>query len=412
MFCSETFVSTRNSHSRPPSDSLARSSHTLAVINNDLYIYGGLVSHTTLTTNEIHVIKLSNLSQETLGSQYAAIPAITRDGDDIPLPRAAHTANTHENRMVVFGGFNDPQSQTPIDDKGRVWLFDPATSHWTHLDPVSERYPTRAYHAAAIHGRKLIVHGGYSASPSSDPTSPETDTWSFDLTARVWIKLPDLPSDTEGKAPMLASAPPNLAVADDSLYLVAGSSDLGSQIYILNLAAEVPDSWTTLEFPTNPLTPGPRPRKGAGLVPVKTGLGRTYLLLMLGEKEESASAAGLEKQTPGKSSGGRGRASSEAEFWSGLWVLQLPSRDDTPAQLKDKTREKIPRYDSHEAEWSECELVVTDAGGEDEGGKSHPGPRGYFGCSALDGKSKVVLWGGINPRGEYVGDGWIVDLGV
>ena len=346
-------------------------------------------------------MKLSNLDLGTLGSQYQVIPAIARDGDDVPVARAGHVACTFDDKIVMYGGFSDPKSQEPIKEAGRVWLFDPETLHWRHLDVANERFPSLCYHSAAVHGRKLIVHGGYTGSPGS--TEPNTDTWAFDLDSRAWTEMTPLPSEAEGKAPMLASAPPNIAVANDKLYIVAGSTDLGSQIYVLDLNTGPTSGWTSLEFPTNPLTPGPRPRKGAGLVPIKTGLGRTYLLLLLGEKDEAAATA-LEKQNSS--------TSQEPEFWSGLWALQLPSTENTPAQAKDVAREKLPRMDSHEAEWAEVELEVQEMGDtEATSGKSHPGPRGYFGCATLTGQ-KVVLWGGLNPRGERQGDGWVLDLKI
>lgn len=367
-------------------------------INGDLYVFGGLVSADKLAGDEIHVLVLSNLDLGTLGSQYKVIPALARNGDDVPTARAGHAACTVDDKIVMYGGFSDPATQKPINEGGRVWLFDPASSHWSHLDVANERFPSLCYHSAAVHGRKFIVHGGYSDSP--DSARPATDTWAFDLDSRVWTELPALPKDVEGMSPMLPSAPPSLAVADDRLYIVAGSSDLGSQIYILNLASEQPAEWTTLEFPTNPLTAGPRPRKGAGLVPIKTGLGRTYLLLMLGEKEEFGSTA-IEKQAS---------AGSDPQFWSGLWVLQVASKDNTPAQVKDIAREKLPNMDSHEGEWAEVVLELDDVKGiKTAGGRSHPGPRGYFGCDVLDAK-KVALWGGLNPSGGREGDGWVVDL--
>ena len=94
-------------------------------------------------------------------------------------------------------------------------------------------------------------------------------------------------------------------------------------------------------------------------------------------------------------------------FWSGLWALQLPSTSKTPAQVKDITRDKIG-VDSHEVEWAEVEVEPREEVNE-MAGKSHPGPRGYFASAALDSK-RVVLWGGINAKGQQEPDGWVIDL--
>ena len=43
-------------------------------------------------------------------------------------------------------------------------------------------------------------------------------------------------------------------------------------------------------------------------------------------------------------------------------------------------------------------------------GKVHPGPRGSFACDVMDDGTTVVVWGGVNPKGEREGDGWVIKL--
>lgn len=367
------------------------------MIEGDLYIYGGLVSADTLAGDEMHIVKLSNANRSTLGPQYQVLPAIARDGDDVPSARAGHSACVIDSKVVIYGGYGNVNDPKPLQEGGRVWIFDPQTMHWSHLDAANEKFPSRYLHAAAAHGNRLILHGGFSESSESEP---ETDVWVFDLETRVWTELPALNDHADGQSRMISTSPPNLAVVDDSLYIVAGSSDAGSLVYSLNLSADAEKLWTTMHFSTNPLTTGPRPRKGAGLVPITTGMGRSYLVFMLGEKEEPPSA-GTDKQGE----------QSETEYWSGIWVLQLPSSSRTLAQAKDVIRDKTG-MDSHEAEWAEVELEVnSNVDTKRTGGKSHPGPRAYFASAQLTAK-QVIMWGGLNPKGEREGDGWVLDLKV
>jgi len=114
---------------------------------------------------------------------------------------------------------------------------------------------------------------------------------------------------------------------------------------------------------------------------------------MFGEKVEADSHAEDSKETQ--------------EFWSDIWTLQLPSTSTTPAQAKDATREALG-VESGEARWAEVEIVPRLEATMLEG-KSHPGPRAYFASAVVDAK-KLLLWGGLNARGESEGDGWTIEL--
>lgn len=342
------------------------------------------MSDTELAGNEMHILKLSNTSSPM--PQYKCVPALARDGDEVPRRRAGHTACVIDNKIIMFGGFEDVAQKTPIDDNGRVWIFDPEELQWRHLDSASKEYPTRYNHAAVAYDSRLIVHGG-----STSEDAAKTDTWSFDMSSRRWTELADVVSDLSSSG-VRASVPPNLAILDDTVYTINGSADLNCQVHTLNLKDDAEKQWQALDFEK----PGPRPRRGAGLLPVSTGMGRSYLLFMLGEKDEHIqSKDNADAETP--------------EYWSGLWALQLPLNGYTPANVKDVARDKLG-LDSGETKWAEVEIVVGEETGLMEG-KSHPGPRAFFACTAVAG-NKVALWGGLNPRAEAQGDGWLIDIKV
>lgn len=472
-------------------DSLARSSHTVNLIDGDIYVFGGLVADDVLAGNEMHILKMSNAGGG--GAQYKSVPALApREGGEIPQARSGHTTCTIDGKIYMFGGYSDVTKRTPIDEKGCIWIWSPASVEWTLLDPASDLFPSRYDHAmVSYQNNKLVLHGGCSDASAE----PRADTWAFDLETRIWTELPLL-EKPEGNtsSSVHASAPPSVAIANDKLYLISGASDFASQIHILDLASLFPSTsnvshapassfsfplstatvWTTLDFPTNPLTPGPKPRKGAGLLPIYTGLGRVYLLLMLGAKEDTIESSALtaaekhrsfnaamlpvpkhppidEVLAPAPQPSPKDNDEIAGDAWSGLWALQLPSTNLTPAHAKDTARDTLS-IPSHVAEWGEvvvvakeeptaeiglvagilgaAKAVANSAGDVVSGhsrkpsgsvvrnrgksmtarqGKSHPGPRGYFGCHSVDG-TRVVLWGGLNAKGDREADGWMIDL--
>ncbi|KAM0333109.1 hypothetical protein ACHAQA_001768 [Verticillium albo-atrum] len=53
----------------------------------------------------------------------------------VPGPRAGHATATLGHRIFLFGGRN-PSTSQPLNEYGRVWVFDTRTHAWTFLDPV------------------------------------------------------------------------------------------------------------------------------------------------------------------------------------------------------------------------------------------------------------------------------------
>ena len=458
---------------------------------------------------DMHIVQLPSKSKskgKVEGeAEYKAVPALgqssgeekgdenldVKGGGEIPCPRADHTAVAIGERIYVFGGADE--NMQVIEEKGRVWVFDTTTLHWSFLDvqSPSHAYPSgRLQHGSASTEHPLppgnpkspaatykqsiqntlvkastIVGGGI---PESRPHgtvfvgfglgstfSQEvlTDSWSFDIATQTWTSLPSLPASTS------ISAPPSIALTHNRLYAVTSStaSTVGSEIHYLALpkssfydtkasaaetdpnsntnlqsivtGAETPASekkgdWTTLPFPNNPLAPGPRPRKGAGLLPVTTGNGREYLLYSFGQRLPTSSSEN--PHSPPEDQG----ESEEPLSWSDIWSYQTPAQSTTVTAVKDATRSALG-IASGEGTWAEVNVIadveeVADGRaqeqqqGQDEegsgkrsmeggegGGKSHPGPRSWFGSAVLDGNG-IVLWGGSNGKGETEGDGWVV----
>lgn len=434
---------------------LPRSNHSLTVVAGRAYIFGGEDESGKLAGDEVHIVTLPLKKKGNHDGEvdYKCVPSLG-EGEDgkVPGQRAGHVAVAIGERVYAFGGRG--ADGRAIEEMGRVWVFDTNTLGWSYIDPASDTSTTsvpqaRYHHGAAgsehplpqtnasskasygeqisstiakfpslmskasspqePHG-SLIICSGLSA-----PSSPLNDTWLFNITTRTWSALPSTPSTSP--------SPPSTALTHNRLYLITSTSDLGSEIHYLPITKETysdargegevglassKTEWTTLPFPTNPLTPGPRPRKGAGLMPVTTGNGREYLLYFLGEKAST---------TPPSETAGKEEKEEEEEkdrtFWSDTYSYQVPAIPITAAGIKDATRHAMG-IATGEDTWAEVKVEAGIESGEKESeGKAHPGPRGWFAsCTVPSQPGSVVLWGGVNGKGETEGDGWLVDVGA
>jgi hypothetical protein len=117
------------------------------------------------------------------------------------------------------------------------------------------------------------------------------------------------------------------------------------------------------------------------LLPITTGAGREYLLMLLGED------------------GSRSMVKD-------LWSFQVKSEKKTPAILKDAIRSAVGKQ-SGENYWARADVVEST---KDEGPLEVPAGLSHF---AIDdwrdlGAGGVVMWGGRNSSGQSVGDGWLL----
>ncbi|PSR76441.1 hypothetical protein BD289DRAFT_378684 [Coniella lustricola] len=198
---------------------LARSSHSINIVSGNAYVFGGEVEARKPVDNDTHVIVLpyssagadyyavrakpaarppiptvvehaasdhgddvmqkdKDLSEVSL-SEPAAAPheahasssssnsGATASGElgDVPSPRVGHATAVIGTRIFLFGGRGGPD-MAPLQERGRVWVFDTKTHLWSYLDPdmplpaahddepayadTRRFYPApRSYHAAA-----------------------------------------------------------------------------------------------------------------------------------------------------------------------------------------------------------------------------------------------------------------------
>jgi hypothetical protein len=438
---------------------IPRSNHTISVVKGRAYIFGGEDRKGTLTDNDMHVVILP--SSAVGEADYFKIPARSRgtSGEKetaivVPKARKNHTAVVVGDNIYVYGGEDDTGAAADgPEHAGRIWIFDTKSNTWSSMDPSANSVttpPSRSHHTAAASeqpGPKtgpaptdplpqtpmdpaklvpdipdqdtwgtLLISGGKNLSGDSHDQPYLNDCFAFDIRTRTWSALPAPP----GPGRMNSS----IALSGDMLYRFGGfdgTNYLGGGIDRLDVSgvwkhnANVGTgsdaspssplggwSWEEIAFPHGD---GPRTRAAAGLVPLTTGQGREYLLLVGGEVSQ----------------GGDG---SEVAYFDDVWSFQLPSVQRprvSAAAVKDKTREKIGK-DSKEGKWSEVVYQYVDSEGDvkkwkegKEGLKRGMGARGRFALSSgteVDGAT-VVVWGGIEGTGgmkRVVGDGWMVTI--
>lgn len=376
------------------SASLARSHHSLTVIHNKAYVFGGqhtsgLEKLTKLCDPIIHTLSLPdskthvNPSPETETSHSSFPPLPVQDASTgqpfRPTPRAEHAACSWGSRVVIHGGRDE--SSTPISsDENCLWVWDADSLSWSKLRGDTQLYKSMAprYGHYLFSDEKqnfLLLVGGQADVEGSSGTSVNREVWFYDLNQQVWSALPDAPA-----GPLAA------AYAGHTLYVL--TEEQGVQCLDVKATAEErekPLEWLRLDEEPAP-APRPTPREGGALVPLGTGHGREYLIYLFG--------------------GGTG------DRWYGdIWALQLPSRELSGAMIKDKIRDKVlpKKVKSGEGTWAEVEVLPMQQS-ESEGGKVHPGPRARFGAGAVE--KGVVVWGGMNAKGEIEGDGWVIRVAI
>ncbi|KAK3301255.1 uncharacterized protein B0H64DRAFT_383054 [Chaetomium fimeti] len=202
-------------------------------------------------------------TKEAKGKSIAPAPAHPAALPDVPAPRVGHATAVIGHRIFLFGGRGGPDMR-PLDEGGRVWVFDTRTHLWSFLDPSpaaaglpdgTPRPAPRSYHAAVAtakpdtfaqptrpraqstkaeawrdwalgtsadaehtHGTPQRPVVGVLAERATDADADgygtliihggclaesegrAADVWAFDVRSRVWQRLPDAPGAGRGGA--------------------------------------------------------------------------------------------------------------------------------------------------------------------------------------------------------------------
>lgn len=429
---------------------LSRTQHTLSVVKGRAYIFGGETAPGQLADNDMHIVILPSSGVQE--ADYQAIKARPdQTGGDVPHSRKGHTSVVVGDSIYIFGG------EGVGNEKGRVWVFHTVRNEWGYLDPAPENlYPShRAGHAVAsseFPGPKDVTYTEKAPQQPADPAKvvPEpadSDTWgtifvvggkdiqtgelladalAFDLRTRTWTNIP-----TPAGPPLEGAS---LTLVGNELYHYGGKTEGATSLVNGSLQhLDASPAWKHAEGGTTPLNTGwaweellhstsptspstspsatrtspihPSPRFAAPIVPLTTGQGRNYLLLVGGSSPAPSATTTL---------------------LDDIWTFQLPSERSTAAATKDSLRHSLHR-DTKEGTWSEVRYQYVDAKGDVEKtdgngnnnvdelvgvGLKGVGARTGFAVARgteVDGSSCVV-WGGVDADGRVLGDGWLVSI--
>ncbi|KAH0291926.1 galactose oxidase [Aureobasidium namibiae CBS 147.97] len=385
---------------RPITDvNLPRVHHSVSEVKGRAYVFGGKTDGDQLADNAMHIIILPSSGIES--TDYKCLESTSSS----PPARYGHSTAVIDDQIYVFGGSN---ANGPLEEKGKVWVFDTDTNSWSGLNAAVGDVPKARVWAAATasvqpqpeHQRTdenvapqlppdpakmvpeplspstygtFVLYGGV----CGESESTNSELWTFDIASRTWSQLPS-PSTTT------SSTNASIALHNNRLYLVSEAST-----YYLDLSFSAPSystsrsigptalsPWSTTPSPKTE-TKSPQP-SSTSLLPITTGQGRNYLLHVLP---------------------------------SALSTLQLPSSSTTAASLKDRARNAISKknatYDWAEVRYFTAEGVMVQEG---QNGRGIGGREDFAATKVkeIDGGC-IFVWGGF-VDGRVKGDGLMVEV--
>ncbi|KAF2094340.1 kelch repeat protein [Rhizodiscina lignyota] len=245
---------------------LQRSSHTVSVIANNAWIFGGELHPRQPVDNQFDVVELSKAS--------AAVQTIPAQGE-APTPRVGSASTVLGDAIYFFSG-RGGMAMAPIEENGQLWSYKPSTSQWSLVSPadVAAPYPAaRSYHAMTNNGNSTIyVHAGC---PESGRLS---DLWSFDVNTRTWKSLADAPNPPRGGT--------SIAYCAGKLYRMNGFDGKQEQGGNLDVYDPSQDSWSVVPYPADGKN-GPEARSVSALLPLQLD-GKPFLVTLFGERDPSS----------------------------------------------------------------------------------------------------------------------------
>ncbi|KAF7508777.1 hypothetical protein GJ744_008654 [Endocarpon pusillum] len=376
----------------------ARAGHTASVIGNRIYIFGGRPARSSdadappnapLQENgKVYVFEATEKTWRVL------VPNEMGCSDDVPQPRnyASSSSTIHPLPIRNEEGTGRGKDELMTDEaKLRLVARRQGEDFTATDDQQSEGYGT------------LFLHGGYDAEGKL-----LRDAWAFDVASRIWSRWADVPSsdgeDGDGNICCIESKlwrcgddfgkVAHFDIVRDEFDDMSGKGELGVgpktgewKVHTFGVKPGQEKLEKQVEEkmggkPTNTESLFPARRKRSGFIPVTTGQGRDYLLLVMGEK-------------------------GPQEVVDDIWSFQIPSEKKSAAAIKDTIRTMIGKGTGVE-QWAKADIVESD---KEEGMLDYPRGLSRFGSSpAGDAVGDVVIWGGIGPEGEVSADGWILTL--
>lgn len=208
-----------------------RQEHAAVLLNPDtIGIVGGIIPDASAV--------LAPFSSTDLVQLYSISDNTWRTVTPLPQPLNHPNAIGHDNKIYVFGGFDDGGEFRQIfHSVSSSWVYDSISDIWTSLQPLS---PSRAQAALAVHEDKIYVIGGFTDLVISELVplpATLTDVNVFDTITSSWITKDVLPPAARHLPSGRDHA--RAEVVDDKLYVIGGFNRGGfnqtNSVFILDL---------------------------------------------------------------------------------------------------------------------------------------------------------------------------------
>ncbi|KAF4460600.1 hypothetical protein FALBO_12616, partial [Fusarium albosuccineum] len=377
---------------------------------------------------------------------------------DVPSPRVGHATAVIGSRIFLFGGRGGPD-MAPLEEAGRVWVFDTRSNTWSYLDPAPAvkggnivPHPTpRGLHTAAAIDRPrefadprpkqpetwqqwalgdtsrtgipqapivgnvaedavdeesdgygtFFIHAGFVSSGEF-----ANDLWAFNVHDRTWTELPAAPGPARGGTA--------LCVSKSRLFRFGGfdgETELGGQLDFLHLEVETFDDKGT-----------------KGEVAVRARGGWQSILESDPNAESTEIHAEPAQAWPAPRSvtsfqaitvgggreylvvamGERDPSSDPGKFLDDVWMFQVPPLGMTAASVTAAMWQAMGRK-TGEGKWSKVDLTPYD----DDNSEELPVSRGWLASAPMGEleENGILIWGGISDGNQRLGDGWILRVG-
>lgn len=485
-----------------------RSSHSLNIIAGSAYIFGGELDPRKPVDNDMHVITLpwssagadsykikakGALPEEVRQPPAEPVPESTeykgkeKDLDEVdlkeepmtenkgkgkekateepqpgpvPEPRVGHATASIGSRIFMFGGRGGPDMK-PLEENGRVWVFDTRANTWSYLDPVPAvqggaliPHPAaRSYHCATSSDRPqdfakpaprppqnwrqrfvgdtsktgipqdpivgnvaedavdqesvgygtFFVHAGCLS--SGDRTN---DLWAFDVRSRTWNELPSAPGPARGGTA--------ICISKSRLFRFGGydgQTEVGGQLDFIHLEVETFNdnvskgeiairargTWQSIQQNNIDASSTEIPIEANHQWPSPRSVASFEALTIGGGREFLVLAMG-EGSPSSEGHAGAGK------FHSDVWTFQVPPLGMTPASLTSAMWRAAGKK-TGEGKWTR---VTT--GPYDEDQFDEPEPRGWLASAVMSDleESAIMIYGGLSEGNDRLGDGWILRL--
>ncbi|KAJ2905535.1 hypothetical protein MKZ38_005179 [Zalerion maritima] len=381
---------------------------------------------------------------------------------DVPSSRVGHATAVIGTRIFMFGGRGGP-GMSPLDEGGRVWVFETKSECWSYLDPKEGALvpPPRSYHAAAATEKPRDFFGNDPSSPGKpnatwmdwakgdsdrvgipqDPvvgvvteeaTDEEdlgfgtflihggclpgegrrtNDLWAFDVMSKTWQELPSAPGSARGGTA--------ICISKNRLYRFGGfngETQEGGQLDVIELGVSTfQDARTpapgevivSARGPWHSVYPAPQSASEGNDTtpfPPPRSVASLSSITIGGGREYLVLMLG-ESDASAQGHAGAGK------FYDDVWAFQVPPLGMSTASVGDAFRAAFGGK-PNEGKWFPVEAGAYDSDDEDQEEDIGPGARGWFASAAmLDVEENgVFIWGGLDEKNTRLGDGYIFRL--